>query len=109
MEYMPSVTLCPVCFVKSYITDRAAMTYEELVKDVLLEESQYLRDIHMITHVRRDLVYFRVWLAVPWLCRARFSENHSYLVDRSSVQMYNLVSLGSLVFVTDCGFWPLGH
>jgi hypothetical protein len=40
-----------VFYFKSCIADRASMSYEELVKDVLLEESQYLRDIHMITHV----------------------------------------------------------
>eukprot|EP00118_Oscarella_pearsei_P019533 m.208247 g.208247 ORF g.208247 m.208247 type:complete len:1270 (+) comp39702_c0_seq23:557-4366(+) len=33
--------------------EKASLTYEELIKDLLLEESQYIRDLNMISHVFR--------------------------------------------------------
>ena len=44
------------CAVASQVTSKPVQTYDEVVKELIIDEKQYLRDLHMITKVFRDLI-----------------------------------------------------
>ena len=79
-----------------YLRNRPAQTYDEVVKDLILKEKSYLRDLNMITKVNINLQLKHIVLPIKMWIMQRcvfFSKNHFTPIILSPEYMYFIMLL----------------
>ena len=86
------------------LSSQAALTYDEVVREMMLTESQYIRDLNMIIKVHHDFPYYKFYFkdyyiytnvnhSLLWLqvFRAPFVEAKDLFTNEVCTQFYNIL------------------